>query len=82
MDLKLYHNSQKLLKVLKGTDFSTVGNSTLLNDHRLTHMLYAGLMRYDPPKKKTINSIVNQHDDIVKVMLSRGMNHNTPLKKI
>jgi len=58
-------------------------NNQLLQDyHRKTHMLYAGNIKRTPVNKKFINLIVDLHDEFVKEMLKRKINHNTPLKKI
>jgi len=70
------------LKLLKNKQLSTLPQKLLIEYHRKTHMLYSGAMKRNPPNKKWINKIVDTHDQYVNEMLKRGMNHNTPLKKI
>ena len=74
--------SKKLFAAFRDLDPKDLGNKTLIEYHRKTHMLYAGNIKRDPPNKQFINSIVTYHDRLVKEMLKRNFKHNTPLKKI
>lgn len=75
-------NSIKLFAAFRDLDPKDLGDKTLIEYHRKTHMLYAGNVKRKAPNKQFINSIVDYHDRLVKEMLKRGFNHNTPLKKI
>lgn len=67
---------------MKDQNPSSLNSKRLLDYHRKTHMMYAGALRYNPPNKQFVNSIVDLHNNFVKEILKRGMKHNTPLKKI
>jgi hypothetical protein len=70
------------LNKLKDAVPSSLNSKRLLDYHRKTHMIYAGALRYNPPNKPFVNSIVDLHNRFVKEMLERGIKHNTPLKKL
>lgn len=74
-DLKVFNN-------FKGKEVTSLSNPLLLDYHRKTHMMYAAAMGRRPNNKEFINRIVGLHDRYVEEILKRGMNHNTPLKKI
>ena len=64
------------------TEPSKLENKTLVDYHRKTHMLYSKSIKSKPLNRKLINNIVNLHDNYVKEMTKRNMNHKTPLRKI
>lgn len=74
-DLKVFNN-------FKGKVVTSLSNPLLLDYHRKTHMLHSSAMGRRPNNKEFINRIVTLHDRYVEEMLKRGMQHNTPLKKI
>ncbi|MFW9871777.1 MAG: hypothetical protein ACFFG0_01660 [Candidatus Thorarchaeota archaeon] len=82
MDSKFFKNSLGLMKAMKDANLAKITNSVLLDYHRKCHMIYSGMMRYNPPNKPFINSIVDLHDKLVKEMKKRNIKHNTPLKKV
>jgi len=57
-------------------------DKTLLDYHRKTHMLYVAALKRKPINKKVIAKIVARHDIYVREMQKRGMNHNSPLRRI
>ena len=75
-------NSVKQIKLLKEANPSKLDNKKLNDYHMKTHMLYAGNIKHRPLNKTFINSIVSLHNEFVKEMLKRGMNHNSPLNKV
>lgn len=75
-------NQLGIFRSLKDKNPPSLPDKLLLEYHRKTHMLYAGAMLRRPLNKPFINSIVDLHDNFVKEMLKRRMNHNTPLKKV
>ena len=70
------------MRMMRDHDFNTLEKKKLLDFHRKTHMLYEAHIRKKPVNKAFVNSIVVLHDQIVKSMLKRGIQHNSPLKKI
>lgn len=74
-DLKVFNN-------FKGKEVTSLSNPLLLDYHRKTHMMYSAAMGRRPNNKEFINRIVGLHDRYAEEILKRGMNHNTPLKKI
>lgn len=75
-------NSMYMLKALINSKPKKLNDRLLQDYHRKCHMLYAGNITRTPVNRTFINSIVELHNRFVKEMLSRGMNHNTPLKKV
>ena len=69
-------------KSMQDKDPTLLNDKLLLEYHKKTHMLYAGAVARRPVNKPFVNSIVNLHDKFVEELLSRGMKHNTPLKKV
>ena len=61
---------------------SGLGDKTLLDYHRKTHMLYNSSIGRRPINRKVIAKIVYRHDNYVKEMIKRGMNHNSPMKRL
>lgn len=74
-DLKAFNN-------FKGKEVTSLTNPLLLDYHRKTHMMYSSAMGRRPTNKEFINRIAGLHDRYVEEILKRGMQHNTPLKKI
>ena len=75
-------NSTHMFKAMIDSKPKKLNDRLLQDYHRKCHMLYAGNITRMPVNRTFINSIVDLHDRLVKEMLDRGMNHNTPLKKI
>ena len=83
MQRRLFEVEQlKIVLSMKGKVPSSLTPNQLLDFHRKTHMLYEGNIKRKPVNKSFVNSIVDLHNKFVKEMQRRGMNHNTPLKKI
>lgn len=80
--INIFKSSWKMLSNFKGKKISDLKDKTLLDYHKKTHMLYAGNIKRKPVNKKLINDIVILHDKIVKEMIKRKFNHNSPLEKI
>ncbi len=66
---------------LKDQNPITLQNKLLLDYHKKTHMLYAGALKHKPVNKAFINRIVEMHDEYVREILKRGIDHKTPLQR-
>jgi hypothetical protein len=75
-------NSLKQKRIMSKVNPKELTNKKLNDYHLKTHMLYAGNIKRLPDSKQFVNSIVSLHDKFVKEMLSRGIKHNSPLRKV
>ena len=74
--------NRNLFRSMRDKRPSLLPDKLLLDYHKKTHMLYAGAIARKPLNKPFVNSTVDLHDNLVEEMLNRGMQHNTPLKKV
>lgn len=78
----MFFIEQRMILKRMDTDPTKLENRTLVDYHRKTHMLYSAAIKRRPLNRKFINSIVKKHDNYVREMLKRKMNHKTPLRKV
>lgn len=67
------------LRLIKGKDINKLNKTMLLNFHRQLHKLYNGAIKHKPFNKGFINEVSIVHNEYVKVLLKRGMEHTSPI---
>jgi hypothetical protein len=78
----LEQSNKKTYNIMQGKNPALLNDKLLLDYHKKTHMVYAGVVLRRPANKPFVNSTVALHDKFVEEMLNRGMKHNTPLNKV
>ena len=75
-----YNRLKEIEKDKSGRIVRKLSNSQLVELHRKCHMLHAAWTKKGNVKKEAFVFIEKVHNELVKEMLRRGMNHNTPLE--
>jgi len=70
------------LKLLKKNPPRLLHDKLILDYHRKTHMLYKNAIKHKPLNRVFINQIVELHDEFVKEMLTRDIEHKNPIQRI
>lgn len=71
-----------MMKHLRRNPPSVVQDQLLLNYHIRSHTLYEKAIKFKPPNKAFIHQVVEMHDEFVRELLKRRVNHKTPLQRI
>lgn len=76
----MYNRLKEIERDRSGKVVRELTNPQLVELHRKCHMLHGAWTKKGNVKKEAFEFIVKVHDELVKEMLRRKMNHNTPLE--
>jgi len=76
----MYNRLKEIERDRSGKIVRELTNPQLVELHRKCHMLHGAWTKKGNVKKEAFEFIVKVHDELVKEMLRRKMNHNTPLE--
>ena len=76
----MYNRLKEIERDRSGKIVRELTNPQLVELHRKCHMLHGAWTKKGNVKKEAFEFIVKVHDELVKEMLRRKMNNNTPLE--